>query len=307
MGTGTSLITTRGELDRADLGLVLPHEHVFVELGDGVATHHEDVDPADVVAVMAPHVEDAMEAGVTAMVECTPEGVGRRVDVLEAVSEATGLPIVAPTGIYREPWVPQWAREASEGDLFEWLLGELTGAAAGSDTRAAWIKVSAGDDGLTTVEEKILRAAARAGAETGALIGSHTTDAGVVERQLDVVEYAGYRPERFLWIHTQAEEDVDRHLAVAERGAWIEYDWISDPEEDAYYVDLVERVLDAGLGDRLLLSQDNGWYDPSEPGGGEQTPYTHFTDSFLPALREAVPEETVETLIRDNPYRAFSR
>jgi len=307
MGTGSSLITTRGELDRTDLGLVLPHEHVFVELGDEVATHHQDVDPADVVAVMSPYVEDAMAAGVTAMVECTPEGVGRRVDVLEAVSDATNLPVVAPTGIYREPWVPQWAREASEEDLFEWLLGELTEAAAGADTRAAWIKVSAGDDGLTAVEEKILRAAARAGAETGALIGSHTVDADVVERQLDVVADAGYRPERFLWIHAQAEADVERHLAVAERGAWIEYDWIGDPEENPYYVDLVERVLEAGLEDRLLLSQDNGWYDPSEPGGGEQTPYTQFTDTFLPALREAVPEETVEALTRDNPYRAFSR
>ena len=57
-----------------------------------------------------------MAAGVTVLVECTPEGVGRRIDIDKAVSEATGLPVVVPTGIYREPWVPAWAQAASEAE-----------------------------------------------------------------------------------------------------------------------------------------------------------------------------------------------
>ena len=303
------LHTTRGTLNADDLGLVLPHEHVFVNLDATESDAHLRADPADVVDVMRPYAAEATDAGVTALVECTPVGVGRRPDIDQAVSDATGLPIVLPTGIYREPWVPDWAREADEGDLTEWMVGELTEPLDGCEAPAAWIKVSAGDDGMTDCERKILRAAAAAGAETGAAIGSHTVSGAVVHEQLDIVEEAGYDPDRFVWIHTQAEDDTDLHREVARRGAWIEYDWIGhDGWPDEYFVDRVRAVLDEGLGDRLLLSQDRGWYDPSKPGGGEQRSYAYLVDTLLPKLREAgVSEGDVRTLTRENPFRAFSR
>jgi phosphotriesterase-related protein len=303
------LYTTRGALGLDDLGTILPHEHIFVNLNAIESDAHEHANPEDVVAVMAPYVESAMEAGVTALVECTPVGVGRRPDVDQAVSDATGLPVVLPTGIYREPWVPEWAHEASEAELTEWMVSELTEPLEGCETPAAWIKLSASDDGLTQVETKILRAAGAAAAETGAVVGSHTVSGEVVREQLDVLETVGHAPERFVWIHTQAEEDVDAHLEAARRGAWIEYDWIGhEGWSDEYFVERVGEVLDAGLEDRLLLSQDRGWYDPSEPGGGEQRPYTHLCESLLPKLRSAgISEETVSALTRENPFRAFAR
>jgi phosphotriesterase-related protein len=55
------------------------------------------------------------------------------------------------------------------------------------------------------------------------------------------------------------------------------------------------------------LSQDRGWYDPSEPEGGEQRPYTYLPETFLPKLRERVGEATAERLVTDNPFEAFSR
>ena len=179
------LRTTRGALNADDLGLVLPHEHVFVNLDATESDAHRRADPKDVIEVMRPHVEEAMDAGVTALVECTPVGVGRRPDVVQAVSDATGFPIVLPTGIYREPWVPDWAREADEAELTDWMIGELTEPLEGCDTPAAWIKVSAGDDGMTDCERKILRAAGAAAAETAATIGSHTVSGAVVREQLD--------------------------------------------------------------------------------------------------------------------------
>ena len=70
--------------------------------------------------------------------------------------------------------------------------------------RAAWIKLSAGDDGITEIEAKILRAAARAGAKTNAVIGSHTIRGSVVMEQLAIIEDCGHSPSRFISIHTQA-------------------------------------------------------------------------------------------------------
>ena len=303
------LITTLGNFTADQLGVILPHEHIFVDLGPIEDENWKYADPDAVVAMMVPELEKARAAGVTALVECTPMGVGRRADIVKAVSEAAHFPVVVPTGIYREPWVPQWAYEAPLEKIRDWMIAELTGEIEGSGVQAAWIKLSAGDEGLTPVEAKILRAAAQAGKETGAVIGSHTIKGRVVKDQLRILEEEGYTPERFIWIHTQAEENFDLHLEVARRGAWLEYDslgWDWTPEE--IFLENIPRLLDAGFGDQLMLSHDAGWYDPSQPGGGEAKPFTYLSEVFLPKLREiGVDEAAIKQLTRTNPFQAFAR
>jgi phosphotriesterase-related protein len=301
------LITTLGPKTETELGLILPHEHIFVDFRLPDHPEHGMAEVADVVALMAPEVEKAQALGVTAMVDCTPVGVGRRPDILKAVSEATRMPLVAPTGIYREPKVPAWAQAASESEIADWMLGELQGEIEGSGVQAAWIKLSVGDDGITDCEAKILRAAARAGRKTNAIIGVHTKQGWVVRDQLDIIEAAGYTAERFIWIHTQKDPDFDSHLEVARRGAWLEYDGIGSGD-DEFYLEYIPRALDAGLVDQIMLSHDRGWYDPAKPGGGEPKPFTYLFEQFLPKLRAAgVDEDTIHTLTNTNPFRAFAR
>mgnify|MGYP001050167522 FL=1 len=303
------LWTTQGPLRKEELGLILPHEHIFVDLGPIEAESYRRARAEEVIAVMVPYLQAARAAGVTALVECTPVGVGRRVDIVKAVADAAAFPVAVATGVYREPWVPEWVHAASEEELAAWMVRELCEGVEETGVRAAWIKLSAGDEGITPVEAKILRAAARAGQVTGALIGSHTIRGRVVREQLDIIEAAGYRPERFLWIHTQAEPDFDLHLEMARRGCWLEYDAIgSDGFSDEWFIERIHRLLDAGFGEQLLLSHDRGWYDPSKPNGGAQLPYTYLSEVFLPKLRASgVDEATVRQLTEQNPWRAFAR
>jgi phosphotriesterase-related protein len=86
---------------------------------------------------------------------------------------------------------------------------------------------------------------------------------------------------------------------VARRGAAIEYDgigrrWRPQGSDDGF-VQLVMDALNAGLTDRLLLSQDLIGYDPALPGGGDPQPYAYLTEVFLPRLRAAGVDE-------DPPY-----
>ena len=189
-----SIMTTLGPRRADELGMLLPHEHVFVDLRIWDEPGYAEADPAAVTALMGPEIERARAAGVTAIVECSTVGVGRRADIDHAVSVATGFPLVVPTGIYREPWVPAWAHQASEDALYEWMLGELSDEIVGTGVQAGWIKLSGGDDGLTASEAKILRAAARAAKATGSVIGSHTIRGRVVRDQLDIIEAAGLTP-----------------------------------------------------------------------------------------------------------------
>ncbi|MCK6580397.1 MAG: esterase [Anaerolineae bacterium] len=302
------LFTTLGPRSADELGMILPHEHIFVDLRTPDAPGFAQADVQDVIALMVPEVERAKAAGVTALVECTPIGVGRRADMVKAVSEATHFPIVMATGIYREPWVPSWAQQADEAALYDWMLGELTNQIEDTGVRAAWIKLSAGDDGLTAVETKILRAAARAAKATGAVIGSHTRRGRVVKDQLAVIESVGCTPERFIWIHTQAEPDFDLHLEMAARGVWIEYDWIGNQQAvaDAAYMDYIQRLLDAGHG-KILLSHDRGWFDPGNRARVPQ-PFTYLSETFIPRLRAAgIDAATVHRLTHTNPFAAFAR
>ena len=305
--TQRALFTTLGPITRDRLGMILPHEHVYVDLRTPDQPGYASGEAADVVALMAPEIEAIKALGITALVECTTGGVGRRADFDLAVSRATNFPIVVPTGNYREPWIPGWVREASEAELEAWMLRELTGRLDEADYRAGWIKLSAGDDGITPLETRILRAAVRASIATGAIIGSHTIKGRVVMDQLDIIEAEGGDPRRFISIHTQLEQDRALNFAVAERGAWIEFDNVSwVPDEDL--LPRILEVIEKGKASQLLLSHDNGWYDPAKPGGGTARPYTTLSLSLLPKLRAAgVDEATITQLTHDNPFDAFSR
>ena len=304
------ITTTLGLKTSHDAGLILPHEHVFVDLRTWDTPGYAQAEAGDVVRLMSPQMAQARAAGITAIVECSTVGVGRRADIDRAVSQATGMPIVVPTGIYREPWIPDWAHADSEAELADWMLGELGDEIEKSGVQAGWVKLSAGDDGLTDCEIKVLRAAATAARETKSVIGSHTIRGRVVRDQLDIIEGMGYSASRFIWIHTQAEDDFDLHLEMARRGAWLEYDCIGNPEwrSEEYLLEHIQRVLDAGFGGQLLLSHDRGWYDPALPGGGTPKPYTYLVETFLPRLRAAgVDEDTVKQLTCSNPFNAFAR
>jgi phosphotriesterase-related protein len=301
------LITTLGPRSKDQLGMILPHEHVFVDLRTPDQPGYAEADAAEVVKLMAPEIERIKALGITALVECSTGGVGRRADMDLAVSKATNFPIVVPTGNYREPWIPAWVRGASEAELEAWMLAELEDQIENTGVQAGWIKLSAGDDGITDLEARILRAAARAAKRTNAVIGSHTIKGRVVMDQLDIIEAEGGSPERFISIHTQEEKDFDLNLAVARRGAWIEYDHVGRADDDEI-VELILGVLEAGYGKQLLLSHDRGWFDPALPGGGTPMPYTHLSQALLPKLRAGgVDEATVTQLTHTNPFNAFAR
>jgi phosphotriesterase-related protein len=303
------LVTTLGPKNEDELGLILPHEHIFVDLRTWDQPGYGQAETADVLRLMQPEIARAQAAGVTALVECSTGGVGLRADIDKAVSEATQLPVIVPTGFYREPWIPDWVHEAGEAQLEAQMTAELQSQIGDSGVQAGWIKVSAGDDGLTACETKVLQAAAKAARSVNAIIGSHTIRGRVVRDQLDIIEAAGYTAYRFIWIHTQAEPDFDLHLEMARRGTWLEYDAIGSPDfSDDFFIERIQRVLEAGFGHKLLLSHDRGWYDPAQPGGGTPKPYTYLCQHFLPKLRvSGVDEATIQQLTHTNPFNAFAR
>jgi phosphotriesterase-related protein len=303
--------TVRGAVEPDALGLILPHEHLFTDLRGPHVSGYAQGDPAEVVRVVEPYLREAYAAGVTALVECSTLGVGRNLPVLRQLAEATPIHIVAPTGVYRDAYIPSALREASEQELAERWTAELIDGIEGTGVRTGFIKLAMSDDGPTPLEVRNLRAAARASQQSGAVIGSHTIGGAVARKELEVLEQAGLDLRRFIWIHAQTEPDLSLLKEAAQRGAYVELDSVGAPfQEQEALIEAVMTLIEAGFIEHLLLSHDAGWYNPARPDGLPDEGYRGYTalpNDFLPALlRRGVTEEQVKQITVTNPARAFA-
>jgi phosphotriesterase-related protein len=304
--------SVKGEVAVESLGLMLPHEHLFVDLRGPFVEGYAQADPEKVGQVVKPYL-DAIEAlGVTALVDCAPMGVGRNVAVLRHMADITPIHLIAPTGTYKEGFIPSALLEMSIKDLAELWVRELTEGMEGTDSRAGFIKLAMSDDGPRAIEVRNLEAAAITSRETGAVIASHTIGGTAARKEMDVLEKAGHDLRRFIWVHAHTEPDTAVHIEAAERGAWLEFDAIG-AESWHPQPDLLEKVItlvEKGYTDQLLLSHDAGWYNPATADGVPPDGYRGYTalfEQFIPALKgRGVTDEAIRQMTVVNPARAFA-
>ncbi len=297
------IYTTAGALAFDDFGLALPHEHIFTETGEAPAWAYRDADAYDVLRVMKPHLLKAKERGVTLICEATPEGVGRRADIVTKVARECGMPAALATGFYREPWIRSQTYDAGIDDLAAHITGELDGPIEGTDVRAGFIKLGTSDDGMTGCEEKLLRAACRAVKNTGAAICSHTVNGQVAQKALDILAEEGIEPSRFVWFHASAEQDYRMIRHVGGRGAYLSIDYHPDTT-----LALVQRLLDEGFAHKILMSMDSGWYNPRFADGGPVRGYTSMLDDLFPNLPSiGLDGQMLKTITHDNVFEAYAR
>ena len=307
------LQTIKGLVSTESLGLMLPHEHLFVDLRGPFAPHYGEAEPEAVAHLMKPYLDAAQAVGVTAFVDCAPVGVGRNIEVLKYLADRTPIHIVAPTGVYKDGFIPSDWLDLSADALADHWIRDLTEGIGDTGVQAGFIKIAMSDDGPRPIEVRSLKAAAIASQATGAVVGSHTIGGEAALAELDILEAAGHDLTRFIWIHAHSEPDMNVHLEAARRGAWIEFDAIGAdswfPEQDKL-VDFTLHLMQAGYGAQVLLSHDAGWYDVGSPAGKLQPDgvrgYTALVDQFIPALRASgVSEAEIQQLTVTNPARAF--
>ena len=300
----SAIRTATGDIDPASIGLCLPHEHIYTDLRPLACRVEAEVPLADVLAANVPLLIEARQAGVGLIVECTPPGIGRQPEVYRRVSEASGVAVVVSTGLYKEPLLPPIAYEWDEPRLADWMATEIESGIEGTSVRAGVIKLASSDSALQPVEAKTLRAAVLAARRTGAAIISHSPNGRVALDQLRVLAAAGGDPARFVVVHASSEPDLALNLEAARQGAWIEYDNIGATPDDPM-IDRIRRVLDAGFGRQLLLSQDVCGWIVDRPANTRR--FAYLVTDFAPKLAAAgVPDDSVATLLAANPLRMLT-
>ncbi|HEY5805095.1 MAG TPA: hypothetical protein VIT90_15515 [Lysobacter sp.] len=316
---GGQVMTVTGPVDTSALGMTLAHEHLFADLrpyAEQTATPIA-LDEDGVVEVVLPYLQAIRRLGCRTLVDCTATTLGRNPALIRRLSLESGLNMLTVTGAYVAAggrFIPPYVLDETEEQLAGRWIGEWRHGIAGTDVRPGLIKLGIEGDPLSPVERKVLRAAARTHRQTGLVIASHTGPWSDVEpwrnarcafAQLDLLEAEGVDPSAWIWVHAQNEVQGDQHVRAAGRGAWVSFDGFR-PGQEAAYIAMIGRMRDAGLLERVLVSQDAGWYNAGQPRGGEFKPFDPIFTSLIPALRESgLDEARIRTLFVDNPARAF--
>ena len=163
-----------------------------------------------------------------------------------------------------------------------------------------------GDDiGVGDADRKLLRIAAKAHAETGVPVITHTEAGTMGYDQVSFLVGLGVPPERVCLSHMDRNPDFWEHRRIAETGAYLGYDCPGKVKygPDEMRIAVLKRMIEAGLGDRILLGNDLG--RPSywrSYGGGPGLDYV--LTRFVPRLREeGVSDDAVRDLLENNPRR----
>jgi phosphotriesterase-related protein len=289
--------------------MTLMHEHVLVDFVGADKVSPQRYNAEEVFQTALPHLKTLRAAGCRTLVECTPAFLGRDVNLLKRLSSASGLNVITNTGFYgaaNDKYVPVLAREESAQQLAARWTREFQEGVDGTGIRPGIIKIGVDPGPLSEIDAKLVRAAAKTHLQTGLTIASHTGDGVAALEELEILKQEGVHPGAFIWVHAQIEGNGQLHLKAAQEGAWVEFDGISEASAEKH-LQLVKGLIEQGFSDRLLISQDAGWYNIGEPKGGMFRAYTFLFASFIPLLRRAgISPEQVRSLLIDNPRQALA-
>lgn len=332
--------TIRGDIAVSELGPTLIHEHLFVTNTVYWAPEHDpalayervsldtlsDVrsnafacrdnliinDPVLVRAELARY----RSVGGRTILDVTPRGLGRSPRAAAWASEQAGVHVIAGAGYYTRASYPQGVDERSVEQLTEDILQDLTEGMDGTEVRAGVIgEVGGGSHPLHPTEIRVLRAAARAQQVAGAGIVTHSA----------VGEDPPFEVAKTL---AQAGADMTRvvigHLDVRfrnniplfkELGAMGVRFGLDDFGREIYFearkrqhpsdesrIDDLCNLLDAGFGDRIVLSHDICLKHEHTAFGGHG--WSHIPRNILPRLRDrgVTPDQIDQMLIRNPAY-----
>jgi predicted metal-dependent phosphotriesterase family hydrolase len=301
--------SVQGPLPADKLGMTLMHEHVMVDFIGADKASRERYNRDEVFRAALPLLKQVRSLGCDTLVDCTPAYIGRDPVLLKELSAASGLHLLTTTGYYgaaNDKFVPQHAYQEGAEQLANRWRTEFTNGIEGTGIKPGIIKTGVDKGALSDIDAKLVRAAARTHLKTGLTIASHTGDGVAAMEELALLKGEGVAASAFIWVHAQNESDTALHAKAAEQGAWVEFDGISEKSLERH-LQFVKGMIDRGFIDRVLISQDSGWYHVGEPAGGNFRNYDFLFTHFIPALKKTgMSDDQVRKLLIDNPRRALT-
>ncbi|MDJ0925486.1 MAG: aryldialkylphosphatase [Acidimicrobiia bacterium] len=309
--------TVLGDISPSELGITYAHEHIILD-----APIVEDRFPHILLndeSIAVSELTECAKAGVAAMVDAMPCGIGRDPIRLATISEASGVHLIATSGLHTRKWYPglSWANELLPEELAELFIADVVEGIDKFDYRGPHVQRTPYRAGLIKVgtlqpmpserDRRVFAAAAVTHLATGVPILTHCEEGRGGLEQVALLAEFGVAADAIVLSHTDKVDDFDYHLALAETGVYLEYDQALRHPIDGLNptVRTASRLIAAGYSDRLMLGTD-GARRSMWSGYGGQPGLAALMRDLIPALRATeVPEDAIARILVDNPARFF--
>jgi len=343
--TTGKIVTVLGPVAPAALGLCLPHEHLVSALESGLEgwpgsvprerLSDEPIGAGNLARVrreplafsdnlrlddldlMAAELALFAAAGGGAVVDQTPDELGRDHVALVLLSRASGLHIVASCGHYVADVLPAEVAARNVAELAAGLVADLHGAGRDGVPCGLIGEIGVSSGRIAPVELRMLQAAAQAQRCTGAPVALHSMAPGHMGLEaLLVLKEHGVTPGKVAVCHLDSALDdgapIDLGLCreIAGEGAMIEFDGFGcdagggapPTSADLRRVEAAARLCAEGLIDRLLLSHDVAMKTQLDAYGG--VGFAHLARTMPPCFaRHGVDAAALRRIMVDNPAR----
>lgn len=315
--TARTVNTVLGPVPADDLGIVAVHEALLSVIPGAEHAFDVTLDRPEIFEALAKKLTDFRNHGGKTVVDSTGMFHGRDVRLYEALSNSTGVHIVASTGMGPEemlsgyfltpqtdpptPWPAEkfadlFAKEITEGMVVPRL--ERRGA-------AGLVATAADPAGMTATEESLFRGAARTALGTGVAVSlRYGTDA---VGELDVVLDEKLPADRVVVGGLDRTDAVAAGAAaeVARRGAFVALDHVGLDDDAGHVTDreraaLVLDLVNSGYGDRILLSSNAIGVAKGQPA--YELPYSYVCSTFVPLAKSlGLSESDAQRILAANP------
>ncbi len=297
------IMTALGPVDPTDLGLTLHHEHIIA---------NPPGDDTDLV-INDPHralteLEAFEQVGGRTIVDMTTADYGRNVEAMAWIAERSPVHIVLATGHHKHQYAAPYLGGRTADEIAAISIRELTEGIGESGIRPGVIKAGTSLNVITPVEERVLRAAARAHLATGAPISTHTEQGTMALEQIALLQAEGVDPAQVIIGHQDRWLEEAHLREVLGTGAFVSFDQISKAHfgSDRDRAAMVARLVEVGFVDQLLVSGDLA-RKSAQPAYGGSPGWTYLVDAFPLMLMDAgLSAPTIRQLYFDNPARALT-
>ena len=301
--------TLKGAVDAANLGAILPHEHLPLHYCSGKSETFDPGSKSIVRKWCAELLDDLVKTPFRTLVDVTPMGQGRDIAFRQELVGDRDLHVVMSTGFYVDSRQPEWAKEKSAEELADMMVKEIEEGIGDTGVRAGIIKLA--PDAASGQSRKVCRAAAMASERTNARITTHSCRKN--REAFDLLTGLGVAPEKIYvghadFVETEENEYVCRNGGHALFTVWdIDY-MIPDKLMYKRFAELVHK----GYVEQLLMSVDFAIMvqSPDSPTflswtlyGVEDRTYSYLTRKVIPTLRDeyGVAADAIRVITEENP------
>lgn len=305
----TFVRTLDTDISPDQLGFTYSHEHIVCRPAHWSERGEDDLlldDPEKSKL----DVLDFKQHGGQTIVDATAIDYGRDVPAVYKIMQETGVRIIGTAGFNKsflwdakvkdelKPLIGdyetyyKWIEARSINELTDFVIREVEEGLEGTPFKAGQVKFGTGYNRITPLEEKTLRAVARAHHETKAPLHSHTEVGTMGLEQIELLRSEKVNLSFLSLGHMDRNPDPYYHEQIARTGAFLSFDGIAKIKyaPESTRIQLILELVRKGYEDQILVSGDTArktYYKHYEYGLGLEYIIAKWVPRFVDEAEKA--------------------